>query len=269
VGEGFSELLGRLLSGLGHPWPAPIEHWPVIGSTNDHLKDRARSGAPEWTVVVADRQSAGRGREGRSWVSPSGNLYLSVLVRPAFEPLTLLPLAAGLAVAEALEPVGVRARLKWPNDVEVDGKKIAGVLTESAAAGGGAEWVVIGMGVNIDPDERLPETATSLRAIAGGEEASTTRRETVAASVLARLAVWYDALQHDGSRAVVAAWRERALPWWGLTVEARSGDLVLRGVARGLDERGALVLELPDGSHRAVVSGEVREVRLSPSSPRL
>jgi BirA family biotin operon repressor/biotin-[acetyl-CoA-carboxylase] ligase len=268
MGEGFGELLGRLLSGLGHPWPAPIEHLSTVGSTNDYLKDRARSGSPEWTVVVADRQTAGRGREGRSWASPSGNLYLSVLLRPALEPLTLLPLAAGLAVAEALQALGVEARLKWPNDVEADGKKIAGVLTESAAAGGGTEWVVIGMGVNLHPDEPLPETATSLRAVARAEEWSVTGREAVAASVLARLAVWYDALRHGGSRAVVAAWRERALPWWGRTVEARSGDLVLHGVARGLDDRGALVLELPDGSHRAVFSGEVREVRLSPRSLR-
>jgi BirA family transcriptional regulator, biotin operon repressor / biotin---[acetyl-CoA-carboxylase] ligase len=268
VQQGVSARLEGLLSGLGNPWPAPIEHLPTIGSTNDYLKDRARSGAPEWTVVVADRQTAGRGREGRSWVSPSGNLYLSVLLRPAFEPLTLLPLAAGVAVAEALQPFGVQARLKWPNDVEADGKKIAGVLTESAAAGGGAEWVVIGMGVNLYPDEPLPETATSLRAVTGGEETSATCREAMAASVLARLAVWYDALRHGAARAVVAAWRERALPWWGRTVEAGSGDLVLRGVARGLDDRGALVLELPDGSHRAVFSGEVREVRLSPRSLR-
>jgi BirA family biotin operon repressor/biotin-[acetyl-CoA-carboxylase] ligase len=265
VTEGFGERLRRRLGDLGRPWPAAIEHLPTTGSTNDRLKDAARAGAAEWTVVVADRQTAGRGREGHSWTSPAGNLHLSVLLRPAFEPITVLSLAAGLAVAEALEGMGVRARLKWPNDVEVEGKKLAGVLAESAAAPGGAEWVVVGIGVNLDPEEELPEAATSVRDLGLGGGAAD--RADLAAAVLARLAVWYDALRREEACAVLSAWRERALPWWDRPVEAKSGDLVLRGVARGLDDRGALVLELPDGSRRTVVSGDVREIRLAPDPP--
>src|SRR5687767_3265693 len=107
---------GRLrvrLEERGRRWPAPIEHLPVVGSTNDWLKERARAGAPEWSAILADLQTAGRGRQGRQWHSPAGNLFLSVLLRPAlgFERAALIPLAAGVAAAESLEEWGVAARL--------------------------------------------------------------------------------------------------------------------------------------------------------------
>jgi BirA family biotin operon repressor/biotin-[acetyl-CoA-carboxylase] ligase len=254
----------------GRAWAAPILHEATVGSTNALLKDRAREGAPEWTVVVADRQTGGRGRGERAWVSPPGNLYLSVLLRPTFTRVTLLPLVAGLAVADAVLEQGVDARLKWPNDVLANGKKLAGILTESASSARGVDWVVIGIGVNLDPSAPLPETATSVHAVTGvGDLEPSVRREAVAAAVLGRLGVWYDALRQDGGRALVAAWTERALPWWGSTVQVTSGGDVLRGVVRGVDDDGALVLELPGGERRAVFSGEVHEVRLAshPAEP--
>src|SRR5262249_9671015 len=103
----------------------------------------------------------------------------------------------------------------------------------------------------------------------GERQVEPSMREEVAAAVLARLTVWYDALRQDGGRALVAAWRARALPWWGRTVQATSGGDVLQGVLRGVDDDGALVLELPGGERRAVLSGEVHEVRLAshPSEP--
>jgi BirA family biotin operon repressor/biotin-[acetyl-CoA-carboxylase] ligase len=211
--------------------------------------------------VLADVQTGGRGREDRPWVSPAGGLYLSVLLRPRFEKVCLLPLAAGVAVAEAAEELGVRAELKWPNDVLASGRKLAGILTEAASGAAGVEWVVLGIGVNValGAAELPPEIAgavTSIRAEGGSE----TPVPVVAAAVLARLRACYDALgSSPGS--VASAWRSRAAPWWGEVVEARSGEGTLRGRLRDVDDEGALVIELGGGEWRRLLSGEVSRVR--------
>ena len=252
----------------GCPWPAPIHHLAVTPSTNDWLKERARAGVPAWTVVVADEQTAGRGRHGRRWHSQPGDLMMSVLVRPpAAAPwLTLLPLAAGLSVAEAADSFGLSPALKWPNDVVVaqprpegEYRKLAGVLVEGVTEGV-TSAAVVGVGVNVVPVE-VPDIggqATALRTHARVE----VERDTLAAAVLARLAVWYDALARGEADGVLAAWTARALPWWGRTVEVRSGEIALRGTARGLDGRGALLLEVAEGDVTAVLSGEARQVRV-------
>ena len=264
-----AEPIRRLLAQRGRTWPAPIEHLAAVGSTNDRIKERAREGAAEWTAVVADVQSAGRGRHGRSWVSRAGDLALSVLVRPAAVPdaLLLLPLAAGVAVAEAAAELGVDASLKWPNDVvvargrgEPEYAKLAGILVEGVSEGGRVA-AVIGVGLNlvgVPPSGALPGAATSVREETGRD----VERDVAAAAVLAHLSVWYDAVARGEAGAVVEAFTARALPWWGRTVEVRSGDTALSGTARGIDSRGALLLELEDGRTAALVSGEARQVRL-------
>ncbi len=264
--QSVADRLRALLEAAGRHWPAPIDHLVSIGSTNDRLKERARSGASEWTVVLADRQTAGRGRHGHSWVSPPGNLYSSVLLRPAFgaDRVCLLPLAAGVAVAEALAACGVEAQLKWPNDVLVGGRKIAGILAEGLAGASGVDVVVLGIGVNVNaaPAGLPPE----IRATAASLEGVTNRAwdpVSVAAAVLPRLSVWYDALGRGDPRSIVAAWRDRSVPWWGRIVEVRSGAEVIRGVARDVDANGGLRLELEDGHVTTVVSGEVQELRLT------
>jgi BirA family biotin operon repressor/biotin-[acetyl-CoA-carboxylase] ligase len=263
--------LAAALEARGLRWPAPIEWLEVVRSTNDLLKEKARAGAPEWSVVVADRQTAGRGRAGHQWVSPAGNLFLSVLVRPdtSAAQVTILPLAAGLATAEAASDFSVDARLKWPNDVVVADRKLAGILVEGLSGAGGLEAAVIGIGLNVGLDPAslpgdLRDRVTSLAALAERPVAVT----DAAAAVLARLRVWYDRLAREGAPRVLAAWRERSVPWWGRPVEARSGGSILRGTAQGLDERGALLLDLEDGSRVAVVSGEVSELRLSDAASR-
>jgi BirA family biotin operon repressor/biotin-[acetyl-CoA-carboxylase] ligase len=260
------DALAAALQDRGLRWPAPIEHLDVVASTNDRLKVQARTGAPEWSVIVADRQTAGRGRAGHQWISSEGNLFLSVLLRPVM-PAThvpLLPLAAGLATAEAAGEMGVEARLKWPNDVVARGRKLAGILVEGISSAAGLEAAVVGIGLNVGLDphslaDDLRERVTSL-AVETGRSIDVT---SAAAAVLARLTVWYDALAREGPPHVLAAWRERSVSWWGRRVEARSGGSVLRGTVRGLDERGALLLDLEDGSRVAVVSGEVSELRLA------
>lgn len=264
------ELHRLLLAAQGRPWPAPLRRFDSIVSTSDHLKEQARAGAPEWTAVLADRQEAGRGRQGHDWVSPPGNLFLSVLVRPAPDVrASLLPLLAGVAVAEALEErTGLSVRLKWPNDVLVGDRKIGGILVEGSTGTAGLEWAVVGIGVNVtlrpeDLSGGLRERATSVVREAGHAVGIA----PLAAAILGRLALWYPArLRGDGS-GVRDAWLRRSLPWWNRPVEARSGNTVVTGVARGLDEWGGLVVEQEGGALLALRCGDVREVRVTGPEP--
>jgi BirA family biotin operon repressor/biotin-[acetyl-CoA-carboxylase] ligase len=263
------ERIRALLGARGMSWGGSIEHFASLGSTNDLLKERARAGAPEWTVILADAQTAGRGRQGHSWASPPGGFYLSVLLRPAFLSANLLPFAAGVAAAEALAEQGLSAQLKWPNDVLVGERKLGGILTESAAGDSGLDWVVVGLGLNLEtPLAALPEgvraTATSFRTEAG----ESCDVAALGARILAGLTVWYHDLVRGESAALLSAWRARSVPWWGRVVEARSGGAVIRGLARDVDEAGALLLELEDGSRVSVVSGEIRELRLQGAGQR-
>jgi BirA family transcriptional regulator, biotin operon repressor / biotin---[acetyl-CoA-carboxylase] ligase len=231
------------------------------------LKQRAREGAPEWSVVLADVQTAGRGRHGHAWGSAAGNLHLSVLVRPRGDAASWgrLPLLAGVAVAEAIAGLGAEPALKWPNDVWIDGRKVAGVLVESASSGGALESAVIGVGVNVATVPGGIDASARAAAACLAEFVPAPDVAQVAAAVLARMRVWYHRLAADEGGAMMAAWRARALPWWGRQVEARSGDVVVRGRAIGVDDGGALVLAHDDGTTSLLHAGEVRELR--PDTP--
>ena len=249
-----------------------------VGSTNDEAWDALAADAPDGSVVVADAQTRGRGRAGRTWhTAPGKALALSVLFHQGCDrrSLGLLPLAAGLAVAQALESLGAAPVLKWPNDVLLGGRKVAGVLCESrriqpppgypAAAPGRAsapalarDAAVVGVGVNVAQDAgdfplEIAETATSL-ALAG----VATDRESVAAAFLDALETLWPRLQEDRRAALLAAWSERA-DFWGRVVTVRSPAGVVRGIARGLDPEGALVLVLESGAETVALAGE-REV---------
>lgn len=225
----------------------------------------AREDAPAWTAVRSESQTAGRGRVGHAWASPPGNLFLSVVLPPPVDrPITLLPLLVGVAVAEAAREWGVPAQLKWPNDVLAADRKLGGVLVESSSDGQGAPAIVAGIGVNLLLDaERLEEplrsAVTSVRSL-GIDPPSP---DEAAAAVLARLVVWYHAFVAVGGEPLRAAWRALAVDWWGHAVQAGSGGAAVRGIVRDIDDRGALVLETDGGQRVAVMSGEVREVRLT------
>ena len=257
------DITGRL-DARARRWVRDVQVFERLDSTNDLLKQAAREGAPEGTVAIAEVQTAGRGRHGRTWVSPPGNLFLSLLVRPPRDPgvLSLLPLAAGLAVAEALEASGTAPRLKWPNDVLAQsGRKLAGILAEASSDSSGVESVVIGIGANVnlaaaEVPEDLRDVVTSLREETGRAHGV----DEVAAAVLGRWALWYDALRDDRRR-VREAWRERSVDWWGRPVELLSGGQRLVGFPRGIDDSGALIVETPEGTTVVVLSGEAREIR--------
>jgi BirA family biotin operon repressor/biotin-[acetyl-CoA-carboxylase] ligase len=248
-----------LLVARGWPWRAPLEHHLSLDSTSDRLKTLARGGAPEGSVVFADSQTAGRGRQGRVWVSPKGNLYVSVLLRPSGAWASLLPLAAGVAVAEGLEALGVATALKWPNDIMIGDRKLGGILAESSSTGASIDWVVVGIGLNVcaDPGADLGDSAISLAA-AGAPSATV---EEVAGAVLARLGVWYHRLAGSSSHALLVEWRLRSVPWWGQRVEAWSSGIRVVGRAVGMDDEGGLVLEMDDGAKATLRSGEVQRCR--------
>lgn len=234
------------------PLGLPRVHHRVTDSTNERAKELAARGAPHGTLVTAGRQTAGRGRQGRRWVAPAGRALLaSVLVRPLDEHDAALPLAAAVAVCEACEAVApVSCRIKWPNDVWVDGRKVAGVLVEGRPQEG---WAVVGVGVNVTtPVDELPpelrDTATSLALAAGAPDTS------VRGLLSALLPALGGRLDEPPGR-VLRAWRDRdALT--GRPVAWEGGQ----GTAAGVDDRGALLVDT-DGGRLALDAGEVRLVR--------
>lgn len=242
----------------------------VTASTNDDARALARAGAPEGTVVLARVQTGGRGRLGRSWESPDGGVYLSVVLRPplALQEAGPLPLVVGIGVAAGLEALGAAVGLKWPNDVLVMGPtgapegKVAGILLESMAEGERIAWVVAGIGVDV----RRPERPTPGAAYLADLLDPAPGRAAVAAAVLDGVSAAYrDFVAHGfagsplagGQRSLAARWDERSV-LRGREVEVRDmrGDVVAAGAATGVDADGRLLVER-DGAVSAVAAGEV------------
>jgi BirA family transcriptional regulator, biotin operon repressor / biotin---[acetyl-CoA-carboxylase] ligase len=216
---------------------APRVHFRLTDSTNERARELAAGGAPHGTLVTADEQSAGRGRQGRTWTAPPRSaLLMSLVLRDLRE---TLPLAAAVAVCEALP---LEATIKWPNDIWVRGRKLAGILVEGRPQEG---WAVLGIGLNVRTSEfpaELRETATSLL-----REGVDTTSEEVLRRVLVALSEWLP----RPTAPVLAAWRERdAL--LGRTVRWADGS----GVGSGVDEAGALLVDTAQG-RVALQAGEV------------
>jgi BirA family biotin operon repressor/biotin-[acetyl-CoA-carboxylase] ligase len=228
------------------PLGRPHRHFRRTDSTNARARELAEAGAPGGLVVTAEEQSAGRGRQGRSWFAPPGTALLySALLRPLGE-RPLLPLAVPAAVCEAAEALApVRCQIKWPNDVWVEGRKLAGILVEGRPEAGAGGWAVIGVGLNLAiPPKELPE---ELRATATSLGAGTTLAEALE-ELNARLAAWIDRDRAE----VLAAFRERdALR--GRRISWHGGS----GVAAGIDDAGHLLVDEDRGERVSLGAGEV------------
>jgi BirA family transcriptional regulator, biotin operon repressor / biotin---[acetyl-CoA-carboxylase] ligase len=229
-----------------------------IESTNDVAITAAEAGAPEGLVVVANTQSAGRGRGGRNWSSPPGaGLYVSIVLRPAGPALQLLTIAAGVAIAEGVHAAsGLDTCVKWPNDVHVGSRKLAGILAEAGSSAGAVNHVVLGFGINILRAAYPPDVAARATSIES-ELGRTVDRGLVLAECLAALSNRYGMLRRDGAADVIAAWRARAATHMGRVVEWEVDRGARRGVAEDIDSTGALLVRV-DGQIVRVISGEVR-----------
>lgn len=240
-----------------------IEYRESVGSTNDLAKQLARAGAPEGLAVIADEQVAGKGRLGRAWATPRGSaLALTLVLRPDLPPYQAprVTLVAAVAVAEAVRQVtGLPAEIKWPNDIQLRGRKFCGILTEMEAEVERVLFLVCGVGINVNLEAALlpaevRETATSLMA----ESGQPVSRAALARAVLERFESVYDELLSGHFDRVLDRWRGMSNTLGqAVRVQSVMGAPTLWGVAEDVDRDGALLVRDPEGQVHRVVAGEV------------
>jgi BirA family biotin operon repressor/biotin-[acetyl-CoA-carboxylase] ligase len=240
-----------------------IVHRIETGSTNGLAMELALQGAAEGTAVVAEAQTAGKGRRGRSWVSPRGNLYLSVVLRPAVPvyKAPLITLMGAVAVASAIRKhLGVPAAIKWPNDILISGKKVCGLLTEMSAEPDRIRHIVLGIGVNVNMDLRvLPSDIRSRSTTLAAEAGRSIDRTKLLKALLTELDHWYRCFLRKEAD-VIVAWQELNETIGKRVAVSGAGD-ILEGKAAGVDAEGRLILQLDDGTVRQVAAGDVTIVK--------
>lgn len=216
---------------------------------------------PDGIVVIADSQTGGRGRLGRCWISPPGvNLYFSVLLKPAMplKELSLITLAAGVAVASAIRKyTGLRAEIKWPNDILIKGKKAGGILTESRAEGDRVRLLVLGIGINVNMPLNLlgsdiEGASTSLKS----ETGTSVDRAGLFSAILSELENYYKILLNGDKRALINEWLSLNSTI-GKSIRVQNCHMVLSGVAEALNDEGELILRLASGETKTVSAGDV------------
>jgi BirA family transcriptional regulator, biotin operon repressor / biotin---[acetyl-CoA-carboxylase] ligase len=241
-----------------------ILRFESLPSTNTELARMASEGAAEGVAILAEEQTAGRGRLQRAWSSPRGaGLYFSVLLRPTIAPSDwpLITFVAALAVGDALsEAGGVQTDIKWPNDLLSGERKICGILAEAIETPAGRA-VVVGIGINLTQSafpEELVDVATSVSEVTGQQP----ERETILAALLRALSRWYSLLSEPGGREkIVAAWSSRSSYANGRLVRVSNGDEVWQGTTCGVEPDGALRLNTMNGEMKLVRAGDVYSLR--------
>ena len=243
-----------------------VECLDRVDSTNSYAKRLAEQGEPEGVLVVAERQTAGRGRRGRHWESPEGvNVFMTLILRPKLHPSMIsgMTLLAALAIAKAIqEMVSVDVAIKWPNDVIVAGKKVCGILTEMSSEENFVHYGVVGMGINVNQSgfpEELQGKATSLFLETGKK----LDRCALAARTVTLFGAYYRQYEREGNLSAIVAEYNQLLAnrdrevrvYYGMVEDAAEED-VRTGIARGIDREGALLVEM-DGREERIVSGEV------------
>jgi BirA family biotin operon repressor/biotin-[acetyl-CoA-carboxylase] ligase len=228
-----------------------IVYFPTLPSTMDAAREAARGGAEEGTVIIAGEQTAGRGRLNRQWISPPGNIAMSIILYPAISSLPYLIMIASLAAVHAMEAVaGVKSQIKWPNDILIDGKKVGGILIENEVRGDKVDYSIIGIGINIDLEVAAHPGISSTAISLHGKD----RRVKIIRSLLAEFERLYLRLPH--ARSIFEAWRKR-LVTLGQKVRATSSNEAVEGIAESVDESGALMIREANGTLTKVVAGDV------------
>ena len=259
AGDVLSE--AELLSCLETEWAGGrTVYFDATDSTNAQAKRLAEAHAPHGTLVVSDRQDGGKGRRGRSWASPSGvGIWMSLILRPEIAPssASMLTLAAALAVREGIrEETGLSPLIKWPNDLVLNGKKICGILTEMSTELMEIQYVITGIGINVNQREfpsEIRDTATSLSLEAG----RCFRRSSLIAAILKAFEKDYAAFLKTGDLSLLLEEYNACLVNRGKEVCILDPSGEYRAVAEGIDESGSLLVTLPDGTRREIISGEV------------
>lgn len=260
--EDASRVFGRteLESRIHTKWIGrSLYYYDAIDSTNLQAKRLAEEGAPNGTVVVADQQSAGRGRRGRTWASPAGaNLYFTVLLRPKIAPdkASMLTLVMALAVAEGIRSIAIPG-IKWPNDIVIDGRKVCGILTEMSlsAEQGSIDHLVIGVGVNVAKQE-FPKELQGY-AVALEEFTCKVNRSELLNAILEQFEGYYEQFCTQADLSSLKNSYDALLVNYGRQVRVLDPKGEYDGIARGIRPTGELIVELPDGETRDVYAGEV------------
>jgi BirA family biotin operon repressor/biotin-[acetyl-CoA-carboxylase] ligase len=238
-----------------------IHYFPSIDSTNSKAYQLALGGAEEGEVVIAESQEEGRGRLGRHWFSPPFlNLYLSAILRPQLPPhqASLITLMAAVATVDAIQKYsGLLPLIKWPNDILLGDRKVAGLLNEIHSETDRIHFVILGIGVNLNMNGRMfskeiRAAATSLKR----EMGETISRKVFLCSLLEELEKWYAIFLKEGGAPVLEAWREKA-KIEGKRVKVTSFGEILSGVAVGVDSDGALILKMENGKQKRIVAGDI------------
>ncbi|UCG83832.1 MAG: biotin--[acetyl-CoA-carboxylase] ligase [Dehalococcoidia bacterium] len=230
-------------------------YYPSVSSTQDIAREAAVKGAHEGTTIVAEEQTKGRARLGRTWINPPGVVAVSIILHPEMSQLTRLTVMASLATSQCIEKAtGLKTSIKWPNDVLINGKKVSGILIESALRGQAVDWAVVGIGININFDPKsfpeIADIATSLSAELGREVSQL----QVLLHLLDEMEQLYMALREGHS--IHEEWRSR-LETLGKQVEVTFGDHVEVGCAESVDDDGSLLLRRSDGTLISIIAGDV------------
>ena len=230
--------------------------YALLDSTNDTAYRLAEDGAKEGTVVIAEKQKKGKGRHGRTWVSPKGGIYFSCIIRPDIEPkeVAKITLVSALAVCTSIrKAAGVPAMIKWPNDITIYGKKVCGILTEMKAEQDSVDFLIVGIGINVDtPSSLLPKGATSL----SEESDSSISKVDLAKGILENLEHYIGIFKKEGFRVIRDEWRDLS-DTIGRYVKVQCHEGKIEGQALDLDADGALVIRLDSGFHKRILSGDV------------
>lgn len=237
-----------------------IYHLKEVESTMDEAKKLA--GGREGLTIIAERQVKGRGRLGRVWHSPLGGIYLSIVLKPPASSIPCLPLLGGLAVAETLRDLyRIDARLKWPNDVTYQNRKLGGILLESKIESNMVHHVILGIGVNLNIRvSRLPENlkneACSVMELTGKKVS----KNRFVRELLKRLDIWYNVLISEGCKPLLKAW-SRLSETLGRKVKVYTQSQTIKGIAEKIGSNGALILRLPVGTRTKIFAEEVKHLR--------
>jgi BirA family biotin operon repressor/biotin-[acetyl-CoA-carboxylase] ligase len=238
-----------------------IHYFHSVDSTNSKAYQLALAGAEEGEVVIAESQVKGKGRLGRHWLSPPFlNLYFSVILRPSIPPnqASLITLMAAVATADAIQNYsGLLPRIKWPNDILLRDRKVAGLLNEIHSEMDRVHFVILGIGINLNMEGKtFPKEIRSLATSLKQEMGQTISRKVFLQSLLEELERWYDIFLKEGGAAILEAWRDRARIM-GKRVKVTSFGETLSGIAIDVDSDGALILKMRDGKQNRIVAGDV------------